>query len=221
MYANRYFNNHGFDMPRTAARKNVARNDAPTYATGIFLAAVSEVIRKNGFSKEFTAAYAFELVVANKDGNHEFAIEDWTTAAQAIAWFSEKDVRPGFESDLLAAVSDVELPQNKFKLAQYVVKSYIEHAEKMAALPEESSESRHIGAIKERLTLTVHVFQSDVTYSEWGTSYRTKASDGANIVTWYAKEPVGLGDHNITGTVTKHSEFNGVKETYMNRVKVA
>jgi hypothetical protein len=196
-----------------------SRFDAPTYSTGVFLAAVAEVIRTNGFFKELCASQAFELVVANKDERHEFTVEDWTTAAQAIAWLSEKDVKPGFESDLLNAVSAVELPQNKMRLAMYAIKMFVEHAAKVAAAP--AGNSAHIGSIKERLTLTVHVFESTVTYSEWGTSYRTKAATAeGNVVMWFAKEEVALGDYSITGTVTKHNEYEGVKETYLNRVKV-
>lgn len=198
----------------------VSHNDAPMYATGIFLAAVAEVIRTNGFFKELCASQAFELVIANKDGQHEFAVEDWTTAAQAIAWLSEKEIKGTFESDLLNAVSAMEIPQNKMRLVMYAVKGYVEHAARMAEMTE-GNNSQHIGSIKERMTLTVHVFESVYAESEWGVSYRTKgATVEGNIVTWYAKEQVASGDYSITGTVAKHNEFRGYNETYLNRVKV-
>lgn len=220
----RSYNSYNFERRNRPVKNQVFKsaNDAPQYSTGLFLTAVAEVIRTKGFLKEMCAADAFELVVANMDGNHEFATDDFVTAAQAIAWLSEKqDIRPGFESDLLAAISAMQIPQNKMKLAMYCVKMYVEHAEKMAALPEEAKASQHIGSIKQRMTLTVHVFQSDLTHSEWGDSYRTKGADvNGNMVTWYAKSEVAKGDHSITGTVTKHTNFNGVNETYLNRVVV-
>lgn len=217
----RSYNSYNFERRNRPVKNQVFKsaNDAPQYVTVMFLTAVAEVIRKSGFFKELCAADALQLVVANKDGDHSFASEDFETAAQAIAWLSNKDVRPGFESDLLAAISADEIPQNKMRLAMYAVKMYNEYAAEKAVVSE-TSESQHIGSIKERLTLTVHVFSSEYSESEWGVSYRTKASDGSNIVTWYAKEQVALGDYNITGTVTKHNEYKGIKETYLNRVKV-
>ena len=217
----RSYNSYNFERRNRPVKNQIFKsaNDAPQYVTVMFLTAVAEVIRKSGFFKELCASDALQLVVANKDGDHSFASEDFETAAQAIAWLSNKDVRPGFESDLLAAISADEIPQNKMRLAMYAVKMYNEYAAEKAVVSE-TSESQHIGSIKERLTLTVHVFSSEYSESEWGVSYRTKASDGSNIVTWYAKEQVALGDYNITGTVTKHNEYKGIKETYLNRVKV-
>lgn len=197
-----------------------ARFNAPVYSLGTFLAAVAEVIRTKGFLKEMCAADAFQLVIANKDGEHEFEVQDWVTAANAVGWINTKSVRQGFESDLRAACENSDIPQNKMKLVMYVVKMYVENEAKAAVAP--TSDSQHIGSIKERMTLTVHVFQSDLTSSEWGDSYRTKAADAnGNIVTWYAKEEIAKGDHSITGTVTKHNEYNGAKETYLNRVVVS
>lgn len=218
----RSYNSYNFERRNRPVKNQIFKsaNDAPQYVTVMFLTAVAEVIRKSGFFKELCASDALQLVVANKDGDHSFASEDFETAAQAIAWLSNKDVRPGFESDLLAAISADEIPQNKMRLAMYAVKMYNEYAAEKAAVSE-TNESQHIGSIKERLTLTVHVFSSEYSESEWGVSYRTKAATAeGNIVTWYAKEQVDLGDYGITGTVTKHNEYKGVKETYLNRVKV-
>ena len=195
--------------------------DAPVYPLGVYLAAVAEVLRTKGFLKETCAADAFQLVVANKDNEYEFAVEDWVTAAEAVAWMSEKDVRPGFEADLQAALSYTEIPQNKMRLVMYVVKMYVENKAKVEALPDGLKDSQHVGSLKERLTLSVNVFESTHTVSEWGESYRTKAADvNGNFVTWYAKTEIAKGDVSITGTVTKHNVFNGVNETYLNRVVV-
>lgn len=198
--------------------KAVSRNNAPVYPTGVYLAAVAQVIRENGFFKELCASQAFELVVKNQDGQHEFAVQDFVTAGNAVGWLASKDVRPGFESDLLSAVTSVDIAQNKMKLAMYVVKMYVENQERVAAAPK--SDSQHIGTVGERLTLSVEVFDTYYADSAYGPSYRTKAStkDG-NVVMFYHKQHLS-GVIDIVGTVTKHGEYNGVKETYLNRVKV-
>lgn len=198
-----------------------SRFDAPVYPLGVYLTAVAQVIRENGFFKELCASQAFELVVKNKDGDHEFAVEDWVTAAEAVAWMLEKDVRPGFEADLQAALSYTDIPQNKMRLVMYVVKMYVENKAKVEALPDGLKDSQHIGSLKERLTLSVNVFESNYVSSEWGDSYRTKGLTAeGSVVMWFAKEQVALGPCTIKGTVAKHNNYNGVNETYLNRVAV-
>lgn len=208
-----------------------ARFNAPVYSVGAYLTAVAEVIRKrfdnvvsperNEEFKANCASDAFQLVVANMDGEHDFEPQDYVTAALTVTFIANMQPRPGFQADLCAVVGAMDIPQHKMKLAMYAVKMYLESVAKASAAVDTSS-SVHIGSIKQRMTLTVHVFQSDLTHSEWGDSYRTKAADAnGNIVTWYAKEEIAKGDHSITGTVTKHNEYNGAKETYLNRVVVS
>ena len=205
--------------------------DAPVYPLGVYLAAVAEVLRtkfnnivtveRNAEFKANCASDAFQLVVKNKDGDHEFAVEDWVTAAEAVAWMSEKDVRPGFETDLQAALSYTDIPQNKMRLVMYVVKIYVENKAKVEALPDGLKDSQHVGSLKERLTLSVNVFESNYVSSEWGDSYRTKGlTPEGNIVMWFAKEQVAFGPCTIKGTVTKFNNYNGVNETYLNRVSI-
>lgn len=208
-----------------------SRFDAPQYSTGLFLTAVAEILRtkfNNVVTLERTAEFkascasdALQLVVANMDGAHEFAVEDFVTTGNAIAWLSEKNIRPGFESDLLAAVSAMEIPQHKMNLAMYCVKMYLENKAKVDALPDSLKDSQHIGSLKERLTLSVNVFESNYVSSEWGDSYRTKGmTPEGNIVMWFAKEQVAFGPCTIKGTVIKFNNYNGVNETYLNRVSI-
>lgn len=218
----RSYNSYNFERRNRPVRNQVFKsaNDAPQYSTGLFLTAVAEVIRIKGFLKEMCAADAFELVVANMDGNHEFATGDFVTAAQAIAWLSEKDVRPGFESDLLAAVSAMQIPQNKMKLAMYCVKMYNEHA--ADAEVAEASTSSHLSVEGARLDLTVTIDSSEYASSEWGVSYFTKAhtSDG-NVIAWYAKEMQTVGNTiDIRGKVKAHKVWKGVNVTVLNFVKI-
>lgn len=209
------YRNAYYSRPHNIATSAPARFDAPVYSLGTYLAAVAEVIRTKGFFKEMCAADAFELVIANKDGNHEFTVEDWITAANAVGWINTKDVRPGFESDLQAAVGMTDIPQNKMRLVMYVVKMYVE-----AQAPAVGSESVHFGSVGERVTLVVNVLEAVWTDSMYGPSYRTKAVTAeGNVVMFYFKQELS-GQVKITGTITKHTTFNNVKETCVNRVKV-
>lgn len=205
----------------TGSRSYLARAEsqmnAPVYPTGVYLAAVAQVIRENGFFKELCASQAFELVVANKDGQHEFAVEDWTTAAQAVGWLSAKDVRPGFESDLLAAVSCVDIAQNKMKLAMYCVKMYVESGNS-----EFAATSSHLGSDGAKLALSVQIDSSEYTSSEWGVSYFTKAhTEDGDVIAWYAKTEQTVGAIvDLTGKVKGHKVWGGANVTVLNFVKI-
>lgn len=211
----------------TGSRSYLARAEsqmnAPVYPTGVYLAAVAEVIRTKGFLKEMCAADAFQLVVANKDGQHEFAVEDWTTAANAIGWFSAKDVRPGFESDLLAAISSVDIAQNKMKLAMYCIKMYTEEADKVEANKEFAASSSHLGSEGGKLALSVQIDSSEYSSSEWGVSYFTKAhTEDGNVIAWYAKTEQTVGTIvDLTGKVKAHKVWGGVNVTVLNFVKIS
>ena len=188
-------------------------SDTEVYETGLFLAAVAEVIRLQGFQKHTTAQNACALVIANRDEGHEFATEDFLTAGLAIGWLSEKEVLSPFEREVLNAVQDTELHIRQLNLVQYLIKMYNDIRNVKSGA--------HIGSIKERMTLQVEVLSSEYAESEWGASYRTKAvTDAGDVVLWYAKAPQH-GNLTITGTVTKHTEFGGVKTTHLNRVKLA
>lgn len=190
-----------------------AVSDVESYETGLFLAAVAEIIRTKGFSKQSTGRDACELVIKNRDEGHEFAVEDFVTAGLAIGWLANKEVLGSFEREVYAACQQTHLRVRQLNLVMYAVKMYNDIKDVDAG--------EHIGAVKERLTLKVDVKSSEFKTSEWGDSYQTKGvTPEGNVVLWYAKEQLS-GPVTITGTVTKHTEFGGVKTTHLNRVKVA
>lgn len=89
--------------------------------------------------------------------------------------------------------------------------------------------SEWIGNVKERLTIPVTCVFTKEIYNEndqYGNNLKTLVKfvtkDGENI-TWFASGEVDykMGeDYIIKATVTKHDEYNSVKQTMVNRVKV-
>ena len=93
--------------------------------------------------------------------------------------------------------------------------------------------SGHIGELGERVTLTCKLKFTRPLANEWGTTYLTKwQTDDGNVVTWFASNypalhacgnysDVGIGDTvALTGTVKKHGDFQGQKETQVTRCRV-
>ena len=90
-------------------------------------------------------------------------------------------------------------------------------------LQEEIKASEHVGSIKERITInnpTVSVITSWETEWDYVTRYKIVA-DG-NVYMWDTSSYIELSQKidKIVGTVKKHDEFRGVKQTWLTRCRV-
>ena len=96
---------------------------------------------------------------------------------------------------------------------------------KKAAMP--ASESDYIGEIKERMRdLKVILTGARAVSSAYGTSILFTFEYNKNILVWFTscppdeKDAVVGKEYLLTGTVKDHKEYNGVKQTYLNRCKL-
>lgn len=88
---------------------------------------------------------------------------------------------------------------------------------------EVKAESKHLGAVGERLTLEVEVTNTRFIESDWGGSHLVNMLDAdGNRLKWFASS--GVVDegrrYKVTGTVKKHDEYKGTRETVLTRCKV-
>lgn len=104
---------------------------------------------------------------------------------------------------------------------------YMEHKarmEKRAAEKEaQAAASRHVGEIKERLT--IHVAAAVLLTSwdtDFGTTWLYKFTDTqGNVFIWKASNTIKLHENMVLkGTVKEHGERNGIKQTVITRCKV-
>ena len=84
--------------------------------------------------------------------------------------------------------------------------------------------NEHFGTIKERLELNVTCTGIHTTVGYYGTTfiYKMTDSDGRRF-TWFTSigDAMGMNEElKIVGTIKKHDEWNGLKETHLSRVKV-
>ena len=106
-------------------------------------------------------------------------------------------------------------------------KSLVREAERKAKAAAEAH-SKHVGEIGQRITFEV---ASTKIVTSWETDYGTMwlvkfVSTEGNVFMWRASSLNALPDDfceikKITGTVKDHDEFRGVKQTFVNRCKVA
>lgn len=100
-----------------------------------------------------------------------------------------------------------------------ILEAYRRHIKEIAA----AANSNYLGKLKDKVDVIATVVSMSDGVGNFGPWYMVKyvADSGENLAVFY-KEPqdTKVGDHvNLTGTVSKQSEFRGKKETVLNRAK--
>ena len=108
-----------------------------------------------------------------------------------------------------------------------VYNRYIERETRRIAaekvLQEEAAASKHVGSVKERITINNPTVTSVASWeNEWDFVVRYKIVADGNVYMWDTTSYVDLSEKidKIVGTVKKHDEFRGVKQTWLTRCRV-
>jgi len=105
----------------------------------------------------------------------------------------------------------------------------LEKAKEKKERDEDDRPSNHVGNIKDRMEFTAKViFTKEISrpsysYYDQGVSYLYKLIDlSGNHLTWFASgSDMEVGNtYKLLGTIKKHDEYNGVKQTILTRCKV-
>ncbi len=160
--------------------------------------------------------------------------EDKKVAEAALEWaesLKDKANKSDYEHNICAIAGAAVIEMRATGLAASIVGVFVRNSEREVerrAQREALKESQHIGKEKERLRdLSVTVLGHFARPSDFGTThiyrFSTTGENGGNVLVWFASTNQGIqvGDSvKITGTVVKHGEFEGVKNTVLNRCKV-
>lgn len=153
-------------------------------------------------------------------------------AHDALAWIAEQDdSRSSYIHNLKLVCSMSQVNSWHFGILASLLptwnKSLVREAERKAKEAVEIN-SKHIGSIGERITFDVFSTQVVTSWeTEYGMMWLVKfVSTDGNVFMWRASSLHALPDDfglikKITGTVKNHDEFRGVKQTFINRCKVA
>jgi hypothetical protein len=155
----------------------------------------------------------------------EVTDEDHTRAQQALEWIQSQDAADSdwvYNCSVVAASGVMEM--RSAGLAASIFGVWFKKNVEEAAQYINTQNSEYVGRVKERMDLTVRVLFTKVIDSVYGTSTMHKMADeNGNLFVWFNS---GRGDlvkgrtYNIKGTVKAHQEYQGVKQTMLNRVKV-
>lgn len=136
--------------------------------------------------------------------------------------------------NLYILLSDYEIERKNVGLAVSAVASYKRHLEGIARKEEqekkaaiEKAESNYIGEIGERITFNAKINLISSWENYYGCTFLYKMKDECgNILTCFATSPLRIDDedrekiYKVAGTVKKHEEYKGVKQTIVQRCKI-
>jgi len=148
---------------------------------------------------------------------------DTKLAQDAIAWVKEQSASNDYIHNLQVLAQAELIPVRMFGFWCSLASSYIRHLDKQKAA-ENAVPSSHVGVIKKRQEFIVNVNRVKAIDGYYGqTDIWNMTDDSGNIIVWFASADTKLkvgGKFKVIATVKKHDEFNGVKQTNVNRLKV-
>lgn len=180
-----------------------------------------------------SAAVQGYLFARNRDKDfppHIYAIQesDTTCAESAIEWARTLNTRLELDDYLynLSVLGKTEKVDTKsFGLACSIVSAYQREMNKNEARKQDAlqgARSEYFGTIGQREVFTLTVKAIINSASDFGPLFIHKLEDAAgNRATWFASSgPLDIGKtYQIKGTVKKHEEYKGIKQTILTRCK--
>ena len=213
-----------------------------------FLNLTAAAIRQYGWVSGKAAYEAGYTKTSTRDVAHSFMRERMTSvvtdadraiAQEALMWalsFAEKDDKSDYEHNVLVVAEAEYIEHRSMGLAASIVGVYLRNRDQIAARKAEAearkargdaeAASVYVGAVGDKLkgvaaTVTgIHTFEGAFGLT---TVAKFLTTDG-NVLTWFATKGLDakIGDRvTVGGTVKKHEEYRGVKQTLLTRCKVA
>jgi hypothetical protein len=162
--------------------------------------------------------------------------EDFKTAELTIAWATTRPCNSEFDHNMAVLAGAEMIEYRSIGTLAYAVQGFNRYTEAsflkaQAAASMGLSNSRHVGKEGDKFKdVKAVLFGYNTTPGNYGTVsiYKFQTENG-NVLTWFSsKEIEGLGATaakartpvTISGTVSGHSEYQGVKQTKVTRCKV-
>lgn len=201
--------------------------------TETVFATASTLIKEFGFvpasewdsvtTKDQLLAQVFPTPSDYKNGI-EFVKPDVEGGQDAIRWIEENDSGTEFIFNLKQIITQESIGAKLFGYIAGAVASYIREVDKLKKA-KHTFVDEYVGEIKKRQDFDVTVISTRYHEGYYGTSEIISFvdSEGHSLVVFNSGAEKGLDDGEqvkIKATVTKHQEYNGVKQTTINRVKV-
>lgn len=203
--------------------------------TKTYLAACIAEISKSGYEKDEKTKYkAWDRVKIHE----EFTDAQYETAQKILNFFEEMNpddfgANWSFYQNIKNALAnEYTKPSGFVAYAPIAYESAIKYMEKKSAEEASKDKSQWVGAVKDRVTLTLehvrtHGYES---YYGWGAIHIFKDTNG-NTFVWNTDKKLCdiLGEEwraqdkricEVTGTIKAHDTYNGEKQTVLTRCKL-
>lgn len=153
---------------------------------------------------------------------------DQITARETLAWMQSLGEDGGRISDyesnlnLLSRAGAVE--DKALGFVASAVSAYLRAHDQVLRTEKERTVSQYLGAEKERLEMVLTLQLARYSDGMYGTTTFCKFHDErGNVIVWWASGSIDMAQGTIIkakATIKEHKEYEGVKQTYVSRLKV-
>jgi hypothetical protein len=195
---------------------------------------------KGGYGSEFksTKSDVFSLITppshdapARVKAEHAARLaavseHDHAVGQKACAWVLEQAANSDYMHNLQAICKSC-VTGKSVGIAVSAIVAYQRAMEQEVARKQraEAPPSNHVGTVGERSTFKLQVLSVRYVDTDWGSKAIVRMQDASgNIFMWFStSEPeLEIGEHySVKGTVKKHDEYKGTKQTVLSRCKVS
>lgn len=137
-----------------------------------------------------------------------------------ISEFTEYDLKNEFKYNIHVTYKQKFVELKYTGVMSYAVQMYLNHVSKMEEV-NKLKISKHVGEVKERREFDLEFIAINSYESQYGENFFYKFVDEiGNLIVWSTTKVLSMDigtKIKLKGTVKKHDEFQGVKQTYITR----
>jgi len=150
--------------------------------------------------------------------------EDANNAVNAIKWLEEQESDNEYMHNLRAIASSEACPDRLMGYWCSLMATYQRAMDRLREAARQKKLNEHVGEIKKRQDFDIELLSIKCIDGYYGVVHIHKMLDNeGRTLTWFANTDSGMEagrKYRIKGTVKKHDEYNGWKQTALSRVKV-
>jgi hypothetical protein len=152
---------------------------------------------------------------------------DGATVDAALAYITGSSNESDYIRNLKIIINDGFCLEKEFGFVTSIIGTYSNHIikqEKFETDNKEIANSAHVGEIKKRQELTLTLKKVIIIGGMFESWLHTFVDSNGNSVKWFSSNPPDAMDegetYHVKATVKKHDEYNGIKQTLVNRVSI-
>lgn len=150
--------------------------------------------------------------------------KDRKEAVEAIEWIKTKDDENEYITNLKKLANAESIPDSGFGMWVSLLAAYQREQERLNEKARQFKTNDWVGEVGKRQQFTAELVGVFVTSGRFGeVTIHRFVDDGGHTLVWFANTDSGMEKghtYKIKGTIKKHDEYKGWKQTTLNRVKI-